>query len=1003
MAQNRGVVEYDEETGLPTSSPGGGKSPSTYDSEPDEPSGKVAGRIGRGPLLDKTRKKAAQLLWDLWTAQDATHKGNYSERWKANRLRLMGIPGVELRMAKDRPGEWKCYAPPGGAPLPPVMNRMARNCRRLIAHLLVDKPIPEAQPSGASDDDPDKAEFASRVLQQIGGEGGVDDVELGKEAMLTACWCGSGFRRWYVEPKGGGHRPREILAHPAAMMEDQAETDPATGTTAVTFVKKFVEPGGRLVDDPESAELEWLPKLCGEVLDGRQVRPIPQTARHVSECTGLLLATYTTWGELKAIAPKWADRMIADREALVKVLGAGPERPKDFLPDYIKEPKTDAEIDDDTGEPDDDTLVFTLTGYFVISETYPKGAYIIVVGNDDENDVVYRDEWTMEDGKRREIPVDQFKQFSDWSRDFYGFGLMDLLGNMGELVHSIIVFMLDYMEKFSNRKTFVPSSSNLTAKRLEDPDHPIIFYTGRELPKEQDIADFPEMVEKMLERFLLEHDEETGITAPAMGESDPNVQSGLHQQQIMEAVAMGLSSVKQNAEKGFIRGWRVQAQEIKEGYTTEQELSWVGEDKEYTQAAFHGSDLTYKDFVIAKGSFTGLTPSAKMAMAEHGMALADPATGKPIVSGPELRRMWMENTGGLLGVQDDPFYMRVKRQIKRWAKGPPKDMMAGAQPSVGPGIEPAPEQFGAPEEVPLGLAVGGTVEPPDSDRDVAAQPPGSVSQPEVASSMGGSVPTPTPPAIGSAPVAGAPSAAGTPPSGVGPAPLPPTAPGAPPGAPAGPMAPPPPDMNDPAVLAGILGAEIFDMRITDRIPEIAMIRYQELSREEASARFGKFPPWWQAVLTTALDQARLDAGVLTMEEQQIAAQEQAQQQAQQATDQAVATAEGTEAAKAANAPPPAAGASPAGAPPGAPGEQAPGLEGGLAPGVAGAGPDPYADAVAKHQESLAKIEQRTLEFASKLAVAMKPPPVSITNQMPERPKNLKVTLPSGATAGVTSD
>lgn len=845
MPQDRGVIEADDTTGLPTSSSGGSRQ---YETEGDldaDDQRKLPASIGLGPLLEKTKKDAAKLLNRMWDAQDPTWK-SARERWKANKWRMEGILGVQLVRVRDS-DDIKAYAPPGGASIPPMMNRMARNARRLIAQLYADPPVPEGVPSGGPDHNPEKAEFAARVLQEVGGEAGVDDVESAKEAERTGSIYGSGFRRYWVDPKGGGHRPRQIMAHPAAQTEDQYDTDPATGSPAVTFVERFVAADGQLVDDPDKAELEWLPKLRCEVGDSRQVRPVPETARHMGECDGLMWRCFVPFAELRAIAPEWAEKLEADPERARKILGHDPNRKRDFLPDHIKETTKDitplegeSRDSEATVEIPDDHLVLATYYWNVITATYPKGCYVLMAG---ESEIVYRGEWQMEDGKKRDIPVDQFKQFSSWSRDFYGFGLCDLLGNMGELVAQILSMMLEHLDRFSNRKTFVPMNSTLSPKMLESMTGTVVPFTG-EKPVFEDIPELPAQMTELLDRFLMEHDEEAGIGGPgAQGGSDPNIQSGLHQQQVMEAVAIGLSDVKQNAERGHKRGWRIQAQEVKEGFTTEQELSWVGEDGQFKQRAFHGADLTgTKEFAISKGSFTGLTPSAKMAIAEHASSLG-------LLSGPALKRAWMGNTGGLIGAQDDPHYQRVKNQIADWEEGPPEGM---APP-------PAPVQSQPASIDPMASTQAPAASSPSP---VPAAPSSPTDEPELGGALDAGATGEGTPEEESAPGAGAPIA------------------------PPAPQGPPMPGAVDPIAA---MAQQIFDQRPNDEEPEVALMRCHELSYAISGSKYKKFKssaPFWCQIIDAEYQRMWLASGQQTVREQQAAAAAQAQADAANAQTEA---------------------------------------------------------------------------------------------------------------------
>jgi len=97
-----------------------------------------------------------------------------------------------------------------------------------------------------------------------------------------------------------------------------------------------------------------------------------------------------------------------------------------------------------------------------------------------------------------------------------------------------------------------------------------------------------------------------------------------------------------------------------------------------------------------------LAPSAKLAVAEQ---MSQMVVGtEPVLSAEDLRRIVIGNVGGLIGLEDDPHRMRIRRQIGQgregppagWTPPPPPQPMAqqpppeGAEPGLEPGLEPAP-------------------------------------------------------------------------------------------------------------------------------------------------------------------------------------------------------------------------------------------------------------------------------------------------------------------------
>jgi hypothetical protein len=168
-----------------------------------------------------------------------------------------------------------------------------------------------------------------------------------------------------------------------------------------------------------------------------------------------------------------------------------------------------------------------------------------------------------------------------------------------------------------------------------------------------------------------ELDDESSLQQAGQGVNTPSVQSGLHAQTIVEQVHVNLSEMRQHTERGLVRAWRVLLQLVKAYYTTSQRIKWVGEDGAYKEKEFTGSDLgSTADVQIHKGSFTLLAPTAKAALTQSYMqvGLLDIPTAKRLVGG---------QVGGLLGLEDDPHRLRVRRQISAWREGPP----SGWQPS----------------------------------------------------------------------------------------------------------------------------------------------------------------------------------------------------------------------------------------------------------------------------------------------------------------------------------
>ena len=196
-------------------------------------------------------------------------------------------------------------------------------------------------------------------------------------------------------------------------------------------------------------------------------------------------------------------------------------------------------------------------------------------------------------------------------------------------------------------------------------------------------------------------DDESGLSPSAQGLNPPEVQSGIHAQQLIEQTVVGLSSIKQNTESGLVRLYRVMLEQIRAFYTTEQTLQVVGDDGQVKEEAWSKTDLgSAKDVRIQRGSMSMLSPSSKAVVAEHLFSMQ-------LIDQEELRRMALANAGGVMALEDDPHRLRIARQVREWEEGPPEgwqppqapvDPMTGqpqVDPMTGQPVPPPPDPMGA--------------------------------------------------------------------------------------------------------------------------------------------------------------------------------------------------------------------------------------------------------------------------------------------------------------------
>jgi len=672
-----------------------GEADTIYQETSSSPSnqGAVPGSRGTGEPVGKSKKTlltmdenaCAKAIRKFWTDQESIMRRQRSQ-WQVNRLRRMGITGVQLVKQQDT-HQWVVWAPPGGTFTIPTLNKADRLCRRLTATIFSDPAIPDAAPARDDDRASDAAEFATRCLIVEGGEGGYDDDMTARQAFDLGCTYDSGFRWWFIDPSGGGKQPKQMLASKAATTVDDALKLPNGVPQPTPYVVRYVAEDGTLVDDPDDATTEWVPRLKSRVLSGKNVRMIPGTARDIWAADGVLIGDLVPLGTLKEQFP---DEIAAlSEQDLKKLITERPEMYQDLLPVGIRPGDRIVSGPD----PKDDSLVFVLTIYFKARPTYEQGFYGVMAGNEI---LLHRGPWyDAQHEKMLDLPVDQTKVWDDEDAT-YGKGPMRLLGPGNEVRASNIGALLEHLDRFNNRKVFWPIASALQAKAMQAATGTYIPINPGGQPIFEDIPTFPDSSLKMLDFMTGEMDDEIGLQQTAQGMAQPSVKSGIHAQRIIEQALLGLSDIKQNVLRARRRGWRIQLQLIRAYYNVPQQLRYKGEDGAYVVRQWTGSDIgDTTDVDIQPGSASMLTPSAKAAVAEHLATIQVVGEdGRPtsIMSAMDLRRQAMSSVGGTIGLQDDPQTMRVRRQISDWMQGPPETEGAPPPAPVVPGQPAAAAQ-----------------------------------------------------------------------------------------------------------------------------------------------------------------------------------------------------------------------------------------------------------------------------------------------------------------------
>lgn len=653
--------------------------------------------IGKGFWLTGEPEKVAKDIDARWNAQNKGMKTGLA-RGDLNERRRAGDPYSKL--IKDTDADtFRVYTPRGIDQAPPSLNKSDDLCVKVVANIYADPPKPECEPASDSDEDRSSAEFSTRVLMNECTESGLNIPELMWDAEDAACSWGSGYVYAYVDPQGGGHRPKEVMAPQGATQLGPDGQPVLVGPDGMAIggpaVIRYVGADGvSIVDDPNDAQLEWLPKVCGEVLTRKHLRFLPETCTGIKDAQGVLIAAFDQLGDLKA---KFPDVAKMSAEDLGKLVSYRPEIAKTLLPKHAGNGEGTKTPDHDSSQgPPDDALVLTITGYRRGSGAYPLGAYVVMGG---EKFLLHRQEWCEEvkgkSGKpvkrAMDIPVAQFRQFKD--KDPHGRGLVDRVGDGDPLVSFAIGAIVEYLHRVNNPHLFVPIGSGIQPKSLQLPrGTPIPFNpSGGGKPQQEEIAPLPPAFMEFIQFIRGDQDSVAGLQQAAQGVASASVQSGTHAQQIIEQALVALGGVKQGSDGGFMRLCRIVLQLIRKYYTTPQRIKIVGDDGAFKEREWMGTDLgTTTDAKIQVGTSTMLSASAKSAIALEKLNVG-------AITPEEFQRAEAGNTRALIGTQDNPHKTRVNGQIADWNDGPPEDWQP---PQQQPGMDPATGQPLPPEPDP---------------------------------------------------------------------------------------------------------------------------------------------------------------------------------------------------------------------------------------------------------------------------------------------------------------
>lgn len=675
---------------------------------------------GMGPLLDLPEPQAATLGIELWEMDPKEHK-RQRVHWHANGLRRSGKRFV--RVVDDPDSDARVWVPPAEAwSSTPVPNHCDRLIRRTIDTVTVDPAKLEAQTSSDESSDRDAAEFGTRFLEVETGEAGLNiPARLGRVMGIGGTY-GSGFSLVSCDPKGGGHTERRIMAHPEAQHVAEAVTGPV-GAASADLVTKYVLPGGALSSSPAGAERVWLPKIIARELNGKQLKVLPRGAPHAHDADGIVCAWFTTWGQFAGAYPNV--RKLAPEQQWAMCTWE-PKDAKSLLPPGRA--KTLAKKDERKqadAPPRDDAPVCAVYVWYRSCPLYPYGAHVVIAGGKYR---VHRSTWTaqMPTGKQQPdgmpelreeallLPVAQCRWMTDdLGENVYGESPAVKLGNLDEINATVVAGILENLYLKLHPNTLVPHGTIIQPEAWGRRDGtPIAFNAAAGRPEFEQIPDLPAYVMGFLEWLQGQSEDEAGLKGAALGQTPASITSGEQQKVAIEQALVALTSVQRGAREYLGRIGRLILQEARRSYTTPQRVGYVTDGGAYKEQEFTRADLGgTKDVRITRGTFTMKAPEQKAALLQNAASVG-------VISMERAALAQRRQLSLTLGVDEDKAYLRVKRQIHAWQKGPDASVMQQIemQPPLEPQMAMGPD--GQPMVGPDGAPV---MQPPPDPLALAAE------------------------------------------------------------------------------------------------------------------------------------------------------------------------------------------------------------------------------------------------------------------------------------------
>jgi hypothetical protein len=661
---------------------------------------------GAGPLLEEDDATVFQTLDGLVQRQEILALNHLAQDTHWTYVKL-GYPWSTLEKDPNR-SRYRQFLPYGsaGVTIQAVPNKAWDLINKTTEALLVDFPQVECEPGDSSEEAEAACEMAERFLTQDASEQGTNDAVLFWDRVQRSMTCASAYLECWTDPTGGGYVPLAIPAHPQAESPKQPLIGPdgtPTDSPVMRYVTK-VGPDGQPTDDSQfttdasQAAPQWQPKLRASKWQREHIRVFPETVP-VEHAQKVIILGYCTLDEAKR---RWPAVAAMDPDELSKLCDWQPPRYLVLLPLFLRGrwQLTDGRDKNKQGS-SDERIMFYYHAYAKASPDHPKGADVVVTGalgkkvldkkllstevetpQEDASEQPQADPTaanlgpdstpqppTTKETRCMEIPVVQITPRVDPDdQDPSGRAYLEMSAGAIENNAHLAMSASEVIDKNLHLEGYSSSTSPINGAQREDSRAtgsliPLIRPEdkptwGESIPFEQAFFNFYELSDQAINSI-------GSAERAAKGQDNASEKSG---KAIALATAnnnVSLGGMNHAVNNAYTRWCRIKLERMMCDFTTQQQISYVGEDGIFKQEAFDAIDFALVGKVTVKAGTGGLiTPDQKI---QNLIGLAQ----AQILTHDEAADAVRPAVSQKIGLPASPHEQRIERQISAFKKGPP--------------------------------------------------------------------------------------------------------------------------------------------------------------------------------------------------------------------------------------------------------------------------------------------------------------------------------------------